>query len=145
MFFGLVNPFGHLWGVCGGLVIDVGATKTLAYVAPSMYAPFSWTDTEGMLLAAELPRTEGYIKKYSTHLLGCLPTEVGGTTATYFADHFYTTPSNPGFRVRLVGGSSNYGTHAGAFVTYANSAATTTLAHVSSPLCFFETDPVMSE
>lgn len=103
VFFGLVNPFGHLWGVCGGLVIDVGAEKTLAYVAPSLYAGFSWTDTEGMLLAAELPRAEGYIKKYSTHLLCCLPTEVGATTATYFADYFYTTPSSPGFRVRLGG------------------------------------------
>lgn len=93
VFFGLVNPFGHLWGVCGGLVIDVGAEKTLAYVAPSLYAGFSWTDTEGMLLAAELPRAEGYIKKYSTHLLCCLPTEVGATTATYFADYFYTLNS----------------------------------------------------
>lgn len=145
VFFGLVNPFGHLWGVCGGLVIDVGAEKTLAYVAPSLYAGFSWTDTEGMLLAAELPRAEGYIKKYSTHLLCCLPTEVGATTATYFADYFYTTPSNPGFRVRLVGGSSCNGANAGAFVTNANGAATGTAANVSSPLCFFEEDPTISE
>ena len=145
VFFGLVNPFGHLWGVCGGLVIDVGAEKTLAYVAPSLYAGFSWTNTEGMLLAAELPRAAGYIKKYSTHLLCCLPTEVGATAATYFADYFYTTPSSPGFRVRLVGGSSHNGTHAGAFVTNANDAATHASAHVSSPLCFFEEDPTISE
>ena len=145
VFFGLVNPFGHLWGVCGGLVIDVGAEKTLAYVAPSLYAGFSWTNTEGMLLAAELPRAAGYIKKYSTHLLCCLPTEVGATAATYFADYFYTTPSSPGFRVRLVGGSSYHGTDAGAFVTNAHHAATDTHAHVSSPLCFFEEDPTISE
>ena len=146
VFFGLVNPFGHLWGVCGGLVIDVGAEKTLAYVAPSLYAGFSWTDTEGMLLAAELPRAEGYIKKYSTHLLCCLPTEVGATAATCFADYFYTNwQSSKGFRVRLVGGSSHHGTAAGAFVTYAHNAATNTTAHVSSPLCFFEADPVISE
>lgn len=145
VFFGLVNPFGHLWGVCGGLVIDVGAEKTLAYVAPSLYAGFSWTDTEGMLLAAELPRAEGYIKKYSTHLLCCLPTEVGATTATYFADYFYTTPSSPGFRVRWVGGSSDNGAAAGAFVTTAYNAATAATAGVSSPLCFFEEDPTISE
>lgn len=146
VFFGLVNPFGHLWGVCGGLVIDVGAEKTLAYVAPSLYAGFSWTNTEGMLLAAELPRKEGYIKKYSTHLLCCLPTEVGATTATCFADYFYTNiVNNSGFRVRLVGGSSNFGTYAGAFVTHADGAATNTNAYVSSPLCFFEEDPTISE
>ena len=146
VFFGLVNPFGHLWGVCGGLVIDVGAEKTLAYVAPSLYAGFSWTNTEGMLLAAELPRKEGYIKKYSTHLLCCLPTEVGATAATCFADYFYTNiVNNSGFRVRLVGGSSSNGTHAGAFVTNAYPAATNTGASVSSPLCFFEEDPTISE
>ena len=146
VFFGLVNPFGHLWGVCGGLVIDVGAEKTLAYVAPSLYTGFSWTDTEGMLLAAELPRAEGYIKKYSTHLLCCLPTEVGATAATCFADYFYTNwQSSKGFRVGLVGGSSYSGTHAGAFVTYAYYAATNTTATVSSPLCFFEEDPTISE
>lgn len=146
VFFGLVNPFGHLWGVVGGLVFDIGATKSLAYVAPSMYAPFSWTNTDGMLLAAEMPRNEGYIKKYSTHLLACVPTEVGATNATYFADYFYSVPGTySGFRVRLVGGSSHCGTHAGAFVTDAHHAATYTLAHVSSPLCFFETDPEISE
>nr|DAY98591.1 MAG TPA: hypothetical protein [Caudoviricetes sp.] len=40
------------------------------------------------------------------------------------------------FRVRLVGGSSNNGTNAGAFVTNANNAATNTNANVSSPLNF---------
>lgn len=146
VFFGLVNPFGHLWGVVGGLVFDIGETKSLAYVAPSMYAPFSWTNTDGMLLAAELPRAEGYIKKYSTHLLACVPTEVGATTATYFADYFYSVPGTySGFRVRLVGGSSGNGTAAGAFVTNAHDAATNTGASVSSPLCFFETDPEISE
>ena len=146
VFFGLVNPFGHLWGVCGGLVIDVGAEKTLAYVAPSLYTGFSWTDTEGMLLAAELPRAEGYIKKYSTHLLCCLPTEVGATAATCFADYFYTNwQSSKGFRVGLVGGSSYCGATAGAFVTHAYYAATSTSAYVSSPLCFFEEDPTISE
>lgn len=146
VFFGLVNPFGHVWGVVGGLVFDVGETKSPAYVAPSMYAPFSWTDTTGMLLAGELPRAEGYIKKYSTHLLCCLPTEVGATSATYFSDYFYTNwQSSKGFRVRLVGGSSNNGASAGAFVTHAFNAATDTYANVSSPLCFFEADPVISE
>ena len=148
VFFGLVNPFGHVWGVVGGLVFDIGETKSLAYVAPSMYAPFSWTDTTGMLLAAELPRAEGYIKKYSTHLLACVPTEVGSgaTAATYFSDYFYTNwQSSKGFRVRLVGGSSTHGTFAGAFVANAYDAATDTHADVSSPLCYFKTDPIMSE
>jgi hypothetical protein len=45
----------------------------------------------------------------------------------------------------LVGGSSNDGTDAGAFVTIANHAATLTAAFVSSPLCFFEEDPTISE
>lgn len=148
VFFGLVNPFGHLWGVVGGLVFDIGETRSLAYVAPSMYAPFSWTDTTGMLLAAELPRTEGYIKQYSTHLLVCVPTVVGSgaTAATYFSDYFYTDwQSSKGFCVRLIGGTSYAGTPVGAFVTNASFETTKLQTTVSSPLCYFKTDPVMGE
>lgn len=146
VFFGLINPFGHIWGVTGGVVIDVGAVQTLGYVAPSMYAAFDCTKTDGLLLTAEMPRNEGYIKKYSTHLLGCFPTGVGGSPATYYCDYFYTNSAvNQGFRARLVGASSNNGTAAGAFYTYSADAFANAYAAVSSPLCFFSEDPIIAE
>lgn len=105
VFFGLVNPFGHLWRVVAGKVFDIGAEKSLAYVAPSLYAGHSWTDVSSMLLAAEMPRTEGYIKAFSNNLLVNVPTAVGATAATWFCDYFWTNvATHSGFRLSLVGG-----------------------------------------
>lgn len=146
VFFGLVHPFGHIWNVVSGIIIKTGATETLGYVAPSMYAPFSWTETNGLLLAAKLPRNEGWIKKYSTHLLSCLPTEVGGTDSTYFSDYFYpNTPDREEYTVLLAGGSSNNGATAGAFIKYAYYGATVPQEMVSSSLCYFVEDPQITE
>ena len=147
VFFGLVNPgYGHLTTGVRGLVIDADTEQTLGYVAPSMYAAFDDTNTEGLLLAAELPRDAGYIKKLSTHLLCCLPTEIGATASTYFSDYFYTNAkTSQGLRVRLAGGGSNSGTNAGSSRTSTNDAASNANAIVSVPLCFFEEDPVISE
>lgn len=147
VFFGLVNPgYGHLTTSVRGLIIDAGAEKTLGYVAPSMYAPFDDTRLDGLLLAAELPRSEGYIKKFSTHLLCGLPTEVGATASTYFADYFYTNATaSQGLRVRFAGGYALNGTSAGSSQSYTYYAATSTIATVSVPLCFFDEDPEVNE
>lgn len=147
VFFGLVHAgFGHLWAGIRGLVIDAGETETAAYVAPSMYAEFDDSKVEGLLLAAKLPRVSGSIKRLSMNLLCALPTEVGGSSVTYFADYFYTNvDSSKGLRVRLAGGYSLNGTHAGASCTNSAHAATGALAYLSAALCFFTEDPVISE
>lgn len=147
VFFGLVNPgYGHLTTSVRGLIIDAGAEKTRGYVAPSMYAPFDDTKLDGLLLAAELPRSEGYIKKFSTHLLCGLPTEVGATASTYFADYFYTNATaSQGLGVRFAGGNADDGTNAGSSRTNTGNAATNTAANVSVPLCFFDEDPEVNE
>ena len=146
VFFGLVHAgYGHLWGGIRGLLIDAGATKTIAYVAPSMFNVFDDTTADGLLRAAELPRNEGYIKKLSTNLLCGLPTEVGATAATYFADYFYTNAeTSQGFRVRLAGGLSNTGSAAGSSCSYSIYAASTASAFLSASLCYFEADPEIS-
>jgi hypothetical protein len=145
VFFGLVNPFGHLWRVVAGQVFDIGAEKSLAYVAPSLYAGFSWTDLTGLTFAAEMPRASGYIKKFSNNLLAGVPTETAATAATWYCDYFYTDPATySGVRLRLVGGSAYRGTGAGAFCTASYGAATTD-ANVSSPLCYFTQNPLITE
>ncbi|MEG1885972.1 MAG: hypothetical protein RR182_06770 [Alistipes sp.] len=146
VFFGLVHAgYGHLWSGIRGLLIDAGATKTIAYVAPSMFNVFDDTTTNGLLRAAELPRNAGYIKKLSTNLLCGLPTEVGATTATYFADYLYTdAETSQGFRVRLAGGGSNTGATAGSSYSNANTSASYADSHISASLCYFEADPKIS-
>lgn len=142
VFFGLVNPFGHIWSGVRGVLIDAGAEKTLGYVAPSMYADFDDTKTDGLLFAAELPRDEGYIKRQSMFLLCGFPTEIGATPSTYFSDYFYTNAkTSQGLRVRLAGGSAGSGAGAGASCTHAHFAPTYTGASLSAALCYFEEDP----
>ena len=146
VFFGLVNGgFGNLLRWVRGLILsqEVGV-KSEVYVAPSLYDGYDPTTVEGMVKVAECPQTEAYIKKKSYNGLCCMPTEVGGSSSTYFADYFYTNAhKESGLRVRAAGGSSYYSTYAGASYTYANNMATITYAYFSSPLCYFAEDPTI--
>jgi hypothetical protein len=151
VFFGLKHLFGHLWKLSRGLIVNVeqGETgKTRTFVVPSMYdyTPNSNNDAtvEGKLLASEQPRTQGYIKKLSMHKLCCMPTEVGGSSSTYFCDHFWQDWQNYyGLRSRLCGGGAYHGANAGAFCSNASSAVAVSWAHYSLPLCYFEEDPII--
>ena len=151
VFLGLKHLYGHLWRQIRGLIIDVepeeiGRTRT--YVAPSMYDYVPTADNDntvaGMILASEQPRAEGYIKKQSMSKLCCTPTEVGGSSGTYFCDYWYSYwQSYYGLRCRLAGGSASDGTDAGAFGSRANNAVATSGAACSAPLCFFTEDPII--
>ena len=75
-----------------------------------------------------------------------MPTEVGGSASTYYPDYFYTNAkTSKGLRFRAAGGSANNGSLAGAFFTNANLAATYAYANYSSPLCYFEEDPIIEQ
>jgi hypothetical protein len=155
VFFGLKHLYGNLWSLARGLIVDVEQgenndnKKTRTYVAPSMYdyTPGSGTDATvaGMLLASEQPRAEGYTKKQSMNKLCCMPTEVGGSSSTYFADYFWHYPATYyGLRSRLCGGCAYDWSNAGAFCASANYAVAVANAYVSLPLCFFREDPIMT-
>lgn len=137
VFFGLVHAgYGHLWRWTRGLTVSQEAgVKTEVYVAPSMYADFNPNSVEGLLKVAECPQAEGYIKRVSTKGLCMMPTAVGGSTSTYYADYFWTNgATQTGLRVRAAGGHANNGTNAGAFNANANNTATNANANYSSPL-----------
>ena len=111
-------------------------------MAPSMAAAFNPNSVEGLLKVAECPQKEGYIKRKSWEGLCGMPTEVGGSSTTWFGDWLYTNAATQtGLRVRAAGGNAYYGACAGAFAIAANSAATYAAADCSSPLCFFVEDP----
>ena len=145
VFFGLKHPFGHIWKIVRGLVVNAGDEKSEVYVAPSLYAGYDDSSTAGLIKVCELPRTGGYIKQKSFYLLCAMPTEVGATTSTYFCDYFWeNSAASKGLRLRLCGASASDGTTAGAFAANATDAASDAAAAVSAPLCFFDTDPIMS-
>lgn len=146
VFFGLVHAgFGSLSSCTRGLIIDAG-DKSLIYVTPSMYADYDPNTVADKILVAECPQVEGYIKRKSYQGLCCMPTEVGGTETIRFGDYFHTNANtSKGLRVRAAGGYANYGTFAGASYTLATGSATIEGTPNSSPLCYFEQDPIIPE
>lgn len=67
-----------------------------------------------------------------------MPTEVGGNSATYYCDYYYTNIPASGTAMRgvLFGGYANSGAYAGLSCAYTSYAATSTGANVGSRLCF---------
>lgn len=66
-----------------------------------------------------------------------MPTAVGASSTTYFADYFYTNVvSNTGQRGVLFGGDAGNGARAGFSCAYAGHAASNATARVGSRLCF---------
>lgn len=146
-FFGLMYAgYGHLWRWTRGLIMDAGEEKSEVYVSRSMFAAFDPSTVNDKIKVAECPRTEGYLKRVSYQGLCCMPTEVGGSAFTYYPDYFYTNAkTSKGLRVRAVGGCANDGAYAGAFFTSSFNAATSANANYSSPLCYFEEDPIIKQ
>jgi hypothetical protein len=145
VFFGLKHLFGHIWTGVRGLVVNVGDVASEVFVAPSMYSDYNDASVAGLLKATECPRSSGYISKISMHKLCAMPTAVGGSASTYYCDNFWeSSASSKGLRVRRAGASADNGTDAGAGATYTHYAASSASPSVSSPLCYFREDPVMS-
>lgn len=147
VFFGLMHAgYGSLWRWVRGLIMDAGEEKSEVYVSRSMYAAFDPSTVSDKIKVAECPRKEGYIKRKSYNGLCCMPTEVGASPTTNYCDYFYTNAAtSKGLRVRAAGGYANDGTRAGASYTYSNYTATITYARCSSPLCYFEEDPIIEQ
>ena len=67
-----------------------------------------------------------------------MPTEVGGNSATYYCDYYYTNIPASGTAMRgvLFGGGANNGANAGLSYAATHNAATNTNASIGSRLCF---------
>ena len=67
-----------------------------------------------------------------------MPTEVGGNSATYYCDYYYTNIPASGTAMRgvLFGGHANYGANAGLSCARTGNAAAYTYAYIGSRLCF---------
>jgi hypothetical protein len=139
---GLENPFGHVWSWTDGCKCNIqsadagGVSEFFVCTDPAKFQSNDYTDYEKR---GELPRNEGYVKIMMIGEYGeNMPTAVGASSTTYFADYFYTNVvSNTGQRGVLFGGSAAYGARAGFSCANTNYAASYAPAHVGSRLCFF--------
>ena len=147
VFFGLVCAgYGHLWQLVRGLIMNAGEEQSLVYVAPSMYAAYDPSIVTDKIMVAECPRASGWIMRKSYKGLCCMPTAIGGSTNLRYSDQFFTSAeTSKGLRVRAAGGGASHGAIAGASFAGASSAATYAHADYSSPLCYFEEDPIIPQ
>lgn len=137
---GIENPFGHIWKYTDGANIqvttgDAGLSILWTTDDPSNFGDTSYT---GYDKKGNICRTNGYAKKM---LLGedgdIVPTEVGGSSSTYWCDYYYTYTSANRMQVVLVGGGADYGSHAGLAGVTTHDAPSAACRNVGSRLCFF--------
>lgn len=137
---GIENPFGHIWKYTDGANIqvttgDAGLSILWTTDDPSNFGDTSYT---GYDKKGNICRTNGYAKKM---LLGedgdIVPTEVGGSSSTYWCDYYYTYTSANRMQVVLVGGNADYWSLAGLARVHANNAPSAAYRYVGSRLCFF--------
>lgn len=137
---GIENPFGHIWKYTDGANIqvttgDAGLSILWTTDDPSNFGDTSYT---GYDKKGNICRTNGYAKKM---LLGedgdIVPTEVGGSSSTYWCDYYYAYASANRMQVVLVGGGATSGSGAGLASVDADSAPSIMLRHFGSRLCFF--------
>ena len=137
---GIENPFGHIWKYTDGANMQVTTGDAGLSILWTTDDPSNFSDTSytGYDKKGNICRTNGYAKKM---LLGedgdIVPTEVGGSSSTYWCDYYYTNTSANRMQVVLVGGSAGNGSAAvlaSVDTGYAPSAAP---RNVGSRLCFF--------
>ena len=137
---GIENPFGHIWKYTDGANIqvttgDAGLSILWTTDDPSNFGDTSYT---GYDKKGNICRTNGYAKKM---LLGedgdIVPTEVGGSSSTYWCDYYYTYTSANRMQVLLVGGYADNGSSAGLAGVNTVSAPSAAYRDVGSRLCFF--------
>lgn len=137
---GIENPFGHIWKYTDGANIqvttgDAGLSILWTTDDPSNFGDTSYT---GYDKKGNICRTNGYAKKM---LLGedgdIVPTEVGGSSSTYWCDYYYTYTSANRMQVVLVGGYADNGSHAGLASVGTTHAPSDADRNVGSRLCFF--------
>lgn len=138
---GLENPFGHVWSWTDGCKCNIqsadagGVSEFFVCTDPAKFQSNDYTDYEKR---GELPRNEGYVKIMMIGEYGeNMPTAVGASSTTYFADYFYTNVvSNTGQRGVLFGGNAISSAYAGFSYAHTTNAASHANAHVGSRLCF---------
>lgn len=137
---GIENPFGHIWKYTDGANMqvttgDAGLSILWTTDDPSNFSDTSYTDYDKK---GNICRTNGYAKKM---LLGedgdIVPTEVGGSSSTYWCDYYYTNTSANRMQVVLVGGSAGNGSAAGLASVDTGYAPSAAPRNVGSRLCFF--------
>lgn len=136
---GIENPFGHIWKYTDGANIQVttgdnGLSILWTTADPSNFSDSSYVEYDKK---GNICRVNGYVKNT---LLGedgdIIATEIGGSSSTYWCDHYYTNTSTNSLRLVVVGGGSD-GADAGFIRVNTSETPSCAYKHFGSRLCFF--------
>ena len=138
VFFGLKNPFGHLWTGKNRIIgVKESDGSYSFYVAKSSLDVWSYSATSDMIkvgsLAAATAAGWEYIKQVSYQGLSGMPSVLGATSTTNYGDGAYRDTASSGFRSPLGSGNANNGDNAGLAYFNGNNAPSNANANLSSP------------
>ena len=136
---GIENPFGHVWKYTDGANIQVTTGDAGLSILWTTDDPSNFSDTSytGYDKKGNICRTSGYAKKM---LLGengdIIPTEVDGSSSTYWCDYYRTTITINGIFVVLAGSSANGALDNGLASIYGGYTSNSA-RDIGTRLCFF--------
>lgn len=136
---GIENPFGHIWKYTDGANIQVTTGDNGLSILWTTADPSNFSDSSyvGYDKKGNICRVNGYAKNT---LLGedgdIIATEIGGSSSTYWCDHYYTNTSTNSLRLVAVGGGSD-GADAGFIRVNTSETPSGAYKHFGSRLCFF--------
>ena len=139
-FFGLKNPYGHLWCGKNRIIAVINADGSYSfYVAKSSLTEWKYSETANMIKVGTIlpstPETWNYVKRINFQGLAGMPSEDGATSATYRSDGCYFHKAVSGFRSPLGSGNAHDGDFDGLACFHGNYAPSTSYSILSSPLC----------
>lgn len=136
---GIENPFGHIWKHTDGANIQVTTGDAGLSILWTTDDPSNFSDTSytGYDKKGNICRTSGYAKKM---LLGengdIIPTEVDGSSSTYWCDYYRTTITIDGIFVVLAGSSAN-GALGNGLASIYGGYTSNSARDIGTRLCFF--------
>lgn len=136
---GIENPFGHVWKYTDGANIQVTTGDAGLSILWTTDDPSNFSDTSytGYDKKGNIRRTSGYAKKM---LLGengdIIPTEVDGSSSTYWCDYYRTTITIDGIFVVLAGSSAN-GALGNGLASIYGGYTSNSARDIGTRLCFF--------
>lgn len=136
---GIENPFGHVWKYTDGANIQVTTGDAGLSILWTTDDPSNFSDTSytGYDKKGNICRTSDYAKKM---LLGengdIIPTEVDGSSSTYWCDYYRTTITIDGIFVVLAGSSAN-GALGNGLASIYGGYTSNSARDIGTRLCFF--------
>ena len=146
---GIENPFGHIWKWADGLLCKGDGTKLDFYVS-RVRGQYASTLNDSYVKVGSGAGANGYVKaiigssqsmaQEQRNYGDLLPSDVTGSSSTYFCDYHYEAHTADTIYGGYVGGDAPTGTYAGFACVRTGAAPSSTTAYIGSRLSWSKTN-----